>query len=84
MEKSYALTLSVFIDLPEGARLVNGAIHFPDGSVAIPQMSFLYAKADKPFRSVSDFEDINDIIGAMEYGEPATIREMEDADLPTE
>jgi len=80
MEKSYVLTLSVAIDLPEGAKIDGGAIHYPDGKIAIPQMSFLVAKKNGPYRVVSDFEDINERVGLMEYGQEASLREMTDSD----
>lgn len=82
MEKSYVLTLSVAIDLPEGAKIVGGVIRYPDGKFAIPQMSFLVGNRNTPHRMamVSDFEDINDRVGLMEYMQEASLREMTDGE----
>lgn len=89
MEKSFVLTLSVAIDLPEGATFgtsPSGAsvITLPNGDTLMPSMAF---KAYKPNslipKYVAKLADIEDYVGGME-DLACSLREMEDADLPTE
>lgn len=79
MEKSYVLTLSVAIDLPEGATLDGSTITLPDGRTLIPTLAFGLSKPGKRYRFIADYDEIEERVGGMEYLR-TELREATDSD----
>jgi hypothetical protein len=67
MEKSYVLTLSVAIDLPEGATLNGSTVTLPDGRTLIPTLALGLSKPGERYEFIADYDEIEERVGGMEY-----------------